>query len=110
MNCLAQAINYLEAYDLELGLLINFGAKSFCQAVVMPSAKKQMAELFDKDSDTIGLHLKNIFTDEELDESSTTEVFSAVQKEGKREVKRNIAIGQPLANPLRNRMIHAQFL
>lgn len=24
----AQAINYLEAYDLEIGLLINFGAKS----------------------------------------------------------------------------------
>jgi GxxExxY protein len=24
---LAQAINYLEAYDLEIGLLINFGAK-----------------------------------------------------------------------------------
>ena len=25
---LAQAMNYLEAYDLEIGLLINFGAKS----------------------------------------------------------------------------------
>ena len=25
---LAQAINYLQAYDLEVGLLINFGAKS----------------------------------------------------------------------------------
>ena len=25
---LAQAINYLETYDLEVGLLINFGAKS----------------------------------------------------------------------------------
>jgi len=25
---LAQAINYLEAYDMEIGLLINFGAKS----------------------------------------------------------------------------------
>ena len=25
---LAQAMNYLEAYDLELGLLINFGARS----------------------------------------------------------------------------------
>ena len=25
---LAQAMNYLEAYDLEIGLLLNFGAKS----------------------------------------------------------------------------------
>jgi len=25
---LAQAMNYLEAYDLEVGLLINFGARS----------------------------------------------------------------------------------
>ncbi len=28
---LAQAINYLEAYDLEVGLLINFGSKSLQQ-------------------------------------------------------------------------------
>lgn len=28
---LAEAINYLEAYDLEVGLLINFGAKSLQQ-------------------------------------------------------------------------------
>ncbi len=28
---LAQAINYLEAYELEVGLLINFGAKSMQQ-------------------------------------------------------------------------------
>ena len=49
-----------------------------------------MAELFDKDSDTIGLHFKNIFNDGELDENSTTEYFSVVQKEGKRNVNRNI--------------------
>jgi len=53
-------------------------------------SQKQMAELFDKDSDTIGLHFKNIFSEGELDENSTTEYFSVVQREGKRNVKRNI--------------------
>ena len=51
--------------------------------------QKQMAELFGKDTDTIGIHLKNIFEEDELDEKSTTEFFSVVQIEGKREVSRN---------------------
>jgi len=46
-------------------------------------SQKQMAELFDKDSDTIGLHLRNIYKSGELDEESTTEKYSVVQKEGK---------------------------
>lgn len=53
-------------------------------------SQKQMSLLFDKDSDTISLHLKNIFQEAELEESSTTEYFSVVQKEGKRSVERNI--------------------
>jgi prophage maintenance system killer protein len=53
-------------------------------------SQKLMAELFDKDSDTIGLHIKNIFSEEELDENSTTELFSVVQTEGKRNVTRQI--------------------
>jgi prophage maintenance system killer protein len=52
--------------------------------------QKMMAELFDKDSDTIGLHIKNIFADNELAEASTTEIFSVVQKEGNRNVTRQI--------------------
>ena len=55
-------------------------------------SQKQMAELFDKDSDTIGLHLKNIYLTGELQEKATTEKYSVVQKEGKREVKRKIQI------------------
>lgn len=50
----------------------------------------RMATFFEKDSDTIGLHLKRIFADEELDEFSTTEYFSVVQTEGKRQVIRTI--------------------
>lgn len=53
-------------------------------------SQKQMADLFDKDSDTIGIHLKNIFAEEELVEQATTEFLSVVQLEGKRQVKRNI--------------------
>ncbi len=52
--------------------------------------QKNMAELFDCSKDNIGLHLKNIFLDKELDKNTTTEIFSVVQKEGNREVKRNI--------------------
>ncbi len=53
-------------------------------------SQKQMASLFSKDSDTIGLHIKNIYGERELVEKSTTEVFSVVQKEGKRNVSRSI--------------------
>lgn len=37
---LAQAINYVEAYDLEIGLLINFGAKSLQHKRVHNNNKK----------------------------------------------------------------------
>lgn len=50
--------------------------------------QKQMSVLFEKDSDSIGLHLKNIYQSGELEEFLTTEVFSVVQSEGKRQVKR----------------------
>ncbi|MCR1026405.1 virulence RhuM family protein [Cellulophaga baltica] len=52
--------------------------------------QKQMAELFDKDSDTIGLHLKNIYTTKKLNKNATTEKYSVVQIEGKREVNRKV--------------------
>ena len=52
--------------------------------------QKAMSELYDCSTDNISLHLKNIYNDLELDKESTTEDFSIVQKEGNREVKRNI--------------------
>lgn len=52
--------------------------------------QRAMAELFDCSSDNISLHLKNIYSEEELSEKATTEIFSVVQKEGSRQVKRNI--------------------
>jgi len=47
--------------------------------------QKQMANLFEVDS------LKNIYKNEELGKSSTTEKISVVQKEGSRDIKRNIS-------------------
>jgi prophage maintenance system killer protein len=52
--------------------------------------QKQLGELFEKDTDTIGFHLKNIYFEEELDEISTTELSSVVQNEGNRTVKRTV--------------------
>lgn len=52
--------------------------------------QRQMAELFDTSSDNISLHLKNIFSDEELEKKATTKDFSAVQKEGNRKVRRTL--------------------
>ncbi|CEN53467.1 RhuM family protein [Capnocytophaga canis] len=52
--------------------------------------QSQMSFLFDTSTDNIGLHLKNIFLEEELDEFSTTEDFSVVRQEGKRQVKRTL--------------------
>ena len=52
--------------------------------------QKAMAELFGCSSDNISLHLKKIYAEKELEEISTTEFFSVVQKEGTRDVSRQI--------------------
>ena len=52
--------------------------------------QKGMAELFDCSADNISLHLKNIYTEGELEQSATTEKFSVVRKEGAREVNRTL--------------------
>ncbi len=52
--------------------------------------QKAMGELYNCSPDNIGLHLKNIYNELELDKNSTAEDFSVVQKEGNREVKRKM--------------------
>lgn len=52
--------------------------------------QKAMSELYNCSTDNISLHLKNIYNDLEIDKNSTTENFSVVQKEGSREVTRNV--------------------
>jgi len=53
--------------------------------------QRQMAELFDKDTDTIGLHVRNIYKEGELPRKGTTEESSVVQKEGGRKVRRQVS-------------------
>ena len=53
--------------------------------------QKKIAELFDKDVKTINTHILNIYKEMELEESSTISFFEIVQKEGNRQVKRNLA-------------------
>jgi hypothetical protein len=48
-------------------------------------SQKHMGDLFEKDTDTISLHLKNIYQSGELEELSTTAESSVVQKEGTRQ-------------------------
>ena len=52
--------------------------------------QKMMAKLFEVAIPTINEHLKNIYQNQELDEQSTIRKFLIVQKEGKRDVKREL--------------------
>ena len=53
-------------------------------------SQKMIAKLFDVDVRTVNEHLKNIYKNHELVESSTIRNFQIVQKEGSRDIKRNI--------------------
>ncbi|MBO4654784.1 MAG: virulence RhuM family protein [Bacteroidales bacterium] len=50
----------------------------------------QMGQLFGCSTDNVGLHLKNLYTEGEIDFEATTEEISVVRKEGKRRVVRSI--------------------
>jgi len=50
----------------------------------------QIAALFNTDKSGVSRHIKNIHKDKELNIESTVAIFATVQKEGGREIKRNI--------------------
>ncbi len=54
--------------------------------------QRQMAELFAVSPDNIGLHLKNIYDDGELQRDATAEESSVVQTEGARDVRRTVTL------------------
>jgi len=53
-------------------------------------SQAQMAELFQKDVRTISEHIQNVYEEGELEPSSTIRKFRIVQKEGNRDVSREI--------------------
>ncbi|MCT7538750.1 virulence RhuM family protein [Aliarcobacter cryaerophilus] len=52
--------------------------------------QKQIAEVFGGTKQNISLHINNIYKEKELDKISTVKYYLTVQKEGNREVTRNI--------------------
>ena len=52
--------------------------------------RQQIAVLFNRDIKTIGKHINNAYTENELSRVSTVAKFATVQKEGKRTVERKI--------------------
>jgi hypothetical protein len=53
-------------------------------------SQKKIAELFDVDIRTISEHLQNIYNSSELEKGATIRKFRIVQKEGKRDVARDV--------------------
>lgn len=81
MNNISNIVVYNDG-ELELKVSLNEETIWLTQS--------QMSELFDTSTDNIGLHLKNIYKEKELNENSTTEDFSVVRQEGNRKVTRVI--------------------
>lgn len=54
-------------------------------------SQKQMAELFDLKVHTINEHIKNIFEEDELKENQTIRNFRIVQREGEKDVEREVS-------------------
>ncbi|MBU3013267.1 virulence RhuM family protein [Poseidonibacter lekithochrous] len=52
--------------------------------------QKQLGDLFDVEVNTINYHIKNIFKQKELDKNPTIRKIRIVQKEGNREVERDV--------------------
>ena len=81
MNNMSNIVVYNDG-ELELKVSVNEETIWLTQS--------QISELFGTSTDNIGLHLKNIYKEKELNENSTTEDFSVVRKEGNRKVTRII--------------------
>ncbi len=64
----------------------------------------QIVELFQSSKANISEHIKNIYEQEELEESSTVRDFRTVRQEGKRQVVRNLTYYKGNDNLFMNNM------
>lgn len=87
----------MEQHPAPLGEILlydNGGQKEFVSVIFQNEtfwlSQSGMAELFDCSTDNISLHLKNIYTEEELTPEATTEKISVVRQEGFRQVRRTL--------------------
>ena len=68
----------------------NIEVRLDTQADTLWLSQRQMSELFDKDVRTVNEHLQNVYKEGELEKPATIRNFRIVQKEGSREVSRNV--------------------
>ena len=66
------------------------GVEVFYKDKTIWCTQKAMGVLFDCSADNVGLHLKNIYESEELEEEATAEKISVVRREGNRDVNRTL--------------------
>ena len=81
MNDISNIVVYNDG-ELELKVSVNEETIWLTQ--------KQISEVFGVNIPTISKHIKNIYKDEELNQFSTVSILEIVQKEGNREVLRNV--------------------
>jgi hypothetical protein len=82
-----ESINQFVLYTGEDG---DVKLKLFLEEETLWLSQKLIAELFQVESHTINYHIKEIFKSGELEELATTRKFRVVQREGNRDVARDV--------------------
>ena len=66
-------------------------------------SQQQMGELFGVNRQAVTKHLKNIYESNELEESATCSILELVQKEGKRQVRREATVCPSVSSRMRKK-------
>ncbi|MFA7077993.1 MAG: hypothetical protein WC147_06240 [Syntrophomonas sp.] len=82
-----ESINQFVLFTTEDG---DVRLRLFLEDETLWLSQKLIGELFQVESHTINYHIKEIYKSEELDEISTTRKFRVVQREGNRDVARDV--------------------